>query len=330
VTENQNPYDTLFRAAFGDTKTAKELTLLLLPSAPARRLAGARVTVEPDSLVDQEGRTHRTDLLLEFRRSPMAGPAYVYVLYEHKSSPDRWVTLQLLRYLVALWTRLAGEPTRHDNGLLPEILPVVLYHGDRLWSAPLRFTELITGGERSPYIPRFKPLFINLTEIPDSSITGSLRAVLGLLALKYARLQMAQHVVDLLTDLLHRGEADPAVRQLVRIVEQVYVAVKSEAEVRRLVAAATRKGYHEVEVGYMTYGQQLLKQGREEGREEGLEQGALRRSRDVLARQLSRKFGLTDAERERIMACEVQNALDAALDEIVDADSKATVLSKLP
>ncbi len=286
MTENQNPYDTLFRAAFGDPETAKELTLLLLPSVPARRLAGTQVTVEPESLVDQEGRIHRTDLLLEFRRSPTARSAYVYVLYEHKSYPDRWVTLQLLRYLVALWTRLAGEPTRHDNGLLPEI--------------------------------------------PDRSITGSLRAVLGLLALKYARLQMAQHVVDLLTDLLHRGEADPAVRQLVRIVEQVYVAVKSEADVQRLVAAATRKGYHEVEVGYMTYGQQLLKQGREEGREVGLEQGALRRSRDVLARQLSRKFGLTDAERERIMACEDQNALDAALDEIVDADSKATVLSKLP
>ena len=205
-----------------------------------------------------------------------------------------------------------------------------LYHGERRWKAPLRFTKLIAGGERSPYIPRFAPLFVNLTQIPDSRVTGSLRAVLGLLALKHARLKMAQDTVELLTDLLHRGEADPSVRHLARIVEQIYVSVKSAEEVRRLVAAASRKGYHEVEVGYMTYGQELLKQGREEGREEGLEQGSLRHSQDVLARLLSRKFGLADAERERIMACEDQNALDAALDEIIDADSKSVVLARLP
>jgi hypothetical protein len=150
--------------------------------------------------------------------------------------------------------------------------------------------------------------------------------VLGLLALKHARLKMAQDTVELLTDLLHRGEADPSVRHLARIVEQIYVSVKSAEEVRRLVAAASRKGYHEVEVGYMTYGQELLKQGREEG----LEQGSLRHSQDVLARLLSRKFGLADAERERIMACEDQNALDAALDEIIDADIKSVVLARLP
>ena len=109
-----------------------------------------------------------------------------------------------------------------------------------------------------------------------------------------------------------------SVRHLARIVEQIYVSVKSAEEVRRLVAAASRKGYHEVEVGCMTCGQELLKQG------------SLRQSQDVLARQLSRKFGLTDAQRERIIACDDQSALDAALDGIIDADSKSVVLARLP
>ncbi len=120
------------------------------------------------------------------------------------------------------------------------ILPVVLYYGERRWKAPLQLAELIAAEERSPHIPRFKPLFVDLTEIPDNRITGSLRAVLGLLALKHARLQIAQHAVELLTDLLHRGEAEPPGRHLAQIVEQVYVAVKSAVEVRRLVAEASR------------------------------------------------------------------------------------------
>lgn len=50
------------------------------------RLSGAAVSVEPES--------------------PDCEQAYVYVLYEHKSRPDRWVSLQLLRYMAVLWQRL--------------------------------------------------------------------------------------------------------------------------------------------------------------------------------------------------------------------------------
>ncbi|TVQ18491.1 MAG: hypothetical protein EA382_17675 [Spirochaetaceae bacterium] len=177
VSETNTPYDALFRAAFVDPQTARELTLFLLPERHASRLAGARVTVEPESLVDRHARTHRTDLLLQF-------------------DPD------------------------------------------------------------------------------GSTATGESTAT-----------------------------------------------VKSEDEVDALMAAASRLGYHEVEGDYMTFAQAML--------ERGLEKGSLQQSREVLIRLVDRKFGLTDAERERIMACEDQSALDAALDEFAMADSKSTVLERL-
>ena len=132
--------------------------------------------------------------------------------------------------------------------------------------------------------------------------------------------------MELLTELLHRAERDPAARQLARLVEQVYAQVKSAAEVRQLAAAASRKGYHEVEGGYMTYAQEMRREGLQEGRQ----QGSLQRSREVLARLVERKFGLTDAERERIMACEDQQAMEAALDLILEAESKEQILAMLP
>ena len=136
VSDTNTPYDTLFRTAFEKPETAHELTLFLLPEAHAGRLADARVTVEPESLVDDQARKHRTDLLLEFtwpRRKARTAPprtAYVYVLYEHKSYRYRWVTVQLLRYMATIWQRLVTEREQHHDDALPEILPVVLYHGE--------------------------------------------------------------------------------------------------------------------------------------------------------------------------------------------------------
>jgi predicted transposase YdaD len=225
VSDTNTPYDTLFRSAFEKPETAKELTLFLLSEAHATRLSGARVTVEPESLVDDQARRHRTDLLLQFtwpRRKARTSPrsAYVYVLYEHKSYRYRWVTVQLLRYMATIWQRLVTEGEQHHDDVLPEILPLVLYHGEGRWNEPLQFAELIANGLDSPHIPHYRPVFVDLTTIPDDQITGSLRAVLGLVALKYSRLQLKQDAMDRLTELLHRGEADPAVRHLVRVVQR--------------------------------------------------------------------------------------------------------------
>ena len=83
----------------------------------------------------------------------------------------------------------------------------------------------------------------------------------------------------------------------------------------------------------MTYAEELLQeglqQGRQEGRQEGLQRGELQDKQRVLIRQLAKRFGLSDSEREHIESCEDRDALDAALDEIVVAQAKEAVLAKL-
>ncbi len=71
----------------------------------------------------------------------------------------------------------------------------------------------------------------------------------------------------------------------------------------------------------MTYAEELKTKGREEGR--------VADKQDVLIRLLSRKFGLTDAERQRIRGVEDTERLDAALDELVVAETKKAVLEQL-
>ena len=71
----------------------------------------------------------------------------------------------------------------------------------------------------------------------------------------------------------------------------------------------------------MTYAEQM--------RTEGQTIGRLQDKQQVLVRQLLRKFALTDADRRRIEETENTELLDAALDEVVTAESKEQVLGKL-
>ena len=88
---------------------------------------------------------------------------------------------------------------------------------------------------------------------------------------------------------------------------------------------ARENRYAEVREEAMTYAEELI----QEGRQKGLERGELQDKQHVLIRLLTKRFSLSDPERERVEACEDRDALDAALDEIVVAESKEAVLAKL-
>lgn len=64
--------------------------------------------VTGDTLVDPELRLHVSDLVCRVARRGW-GEAYVYVLFEHKSGPDKLVALQLLRYMTRVWEAALRE-----------------------------------------------------------------------------------------------------------------------------------------------------------------------------------------------------------------------------
>ena len=277
---------------------AWELTKLAAPDI-AERFGDPRVRVESGSLVDPEFRSHQTDLLIRLERD--ADEALVYVLYEHKSAPDRWVSLQLLRYLGAIWHR--SRPPR-VVGRLPQIVPVVIYHGSRRWTSSLGF-------------------------------------VVAVLALKFVRQRLTEAIAHTLVAALDRALADPGARGLGRQAERLYLITRSRSDIELMATVAADREYHRAQESLMTYAEELLREGRlkgreeghqegrEEGRQEGRREGELQDKRAVLLRLLSRKFTVTDEDRGRVLSCDDPEALDAALDEIVTAEEIGSVLARI-
>ena len=319
--------------------------MALLPAGDAALLDGAEVAVETGTLVDPALRTHQTDLLLRVTPAPRDrvgaagnggrprtdrqphGSFLVFILFEHKSYPDEWVALQMLRYVVAIWQR---EHAALPGARLPRVVPLLLYHGSRRWGHPLEVADLVGwAGPPGPEVPRFRPLLSNLAELPDAALQGSVRTITGLVFLKYARQPMTPDIARRLLDVMLLASADPAARELAALCFHVYARRKARAEMEILQTMARHPEYARVREDVMTYAELLMEDGKAEGKEEGIHEGELLARRATLARLVARRFGLSDRERARIDSCRDPAALDAAIDAVIDAPAKAEVLSKL-
>jgi len=98
-------YDKLFSRLFSRREAAADLVRNILPEDILERIDLASARVERTSFVDEKLRRHMSDLLIRFEQSeagpppeagqaPPRGELYVYVLVDHKSSPEKWVPFQ--------------------------------------------------------------------------------------------------------------------------------------------------------------------------------------------------------------------------------------------
>ena len=91
-------------------------------------------------------------------------PPFFVSLIEHKSLVDYDVPMQLLRYMVCIWTEYRREKeaekegsTRRKGFRYPIIMPVVYYEGKAKWTADLHLRNRIGDSLRRPeWIPDFR------------------------------------------------------------------------------------------------------------------------------------------------------------------------------
>ena len=199
-----------------------------------------------------------------------------------------------------------------------------------VWRYPLQFSELVEGVSGGVHhIPRFEPLFVDIGAMEPDALQGGIRTVVALFVLKYLSRRIDEQAAAVLLDAMHREALTPQLRAFFEPLYTALLEAKEQEEIEVLLAQARLRRYSDSEEALMTYGEQLRTEGRQEGREEGREEGLLRAKREVLVRLLSRRFAVSAADQRLIEATEDAGLLDEALDEVVVAESKEAVLTKL-
>ncbi|GBC63465.1 DUF4351 domain-containing protein [Desulfonema ishimotonii] len=147
-----NPHDIAFKTAFRRKDLAISFFRHYLPEEIVRDTDFGTLELINGSYVDEAFAESHSDIVYRVRLR--GKDVFLYILFEHQSTPDRMMAFRLLCYMVNLWRDyIAQHPkTKH----LPAILPLVLYHGKQRWNAPLSFREMVTGGgDFREYVPDF-------------------------------------------------------------------------------------------------------------------------------------------------------------------------------
>ncbi len=176
-------HDALFRALLENPGQATTLLRDYLPKAFAARMVDKPAKLVDGTYVDKDSRMTQSDRLFEVKLSG-GSPALIYALLEHKSTPDPGTPLQLLGYMVRIWTRYAGhKPARLRK--LPVILPMVFYHGRAPWTVPQVFGEMVQSDKDSaPFVPSFHYV---LHDLADEALSGDAPVRSILTALRYVQ-----------------------------------------------------------------------------------------------------------------------------------------------
>lgn len=130
--------------------------------------------LQSGSFIDEDYREKYTDIL--YRVDMANQPGYLLILTEHQSRPDRYMAFRLLNYLCKIWERhlkqKTDKQTRDNEGLLPLVYPITLYHGKvSPYPYSLDITDLFKQKWLAEAILHNPFPLVDLTNIHDSVLT---------------------------------------------------------------------------------------------------------------------------------------------------------------
>ena len=295
-----NPHDSFFRETFGRKDIAAGFLREYLPEALLRKIDLESLTAVKDSFVEKELRQHFSDLLYTVRYQE--GVLYLYLLFEHKSYPDPWTGLQLLRYLVRIWEQHRKQHPK--NRQLPAVVPLVLYHGRQKWRLSDRFSSLIVQNDEEllPFIPDFRWRVHDLSALSDEEIRGGVFDRITLLLLRHIfDPDLHSRLPGILSLLREAGEKQDALEMLEVLLRYVVRATKTfdEDAVREVL---DRSGVGE---DFMqNFIDKYIEQGRNQGISQGISRGQLEGLREAVMDILEVRFGsIASGIRKKISTC---------------------------
>ena len=298
------PHDAAFKAAFQKKELAKSFFRRFLPKGIVQQIDFRHMKLNNRSYVDEAMREKHSDIV--YRTKIKGKTAFLYILFEHQSSPDHWIVFRLLCYMANLWREFLDQ--NPDARQLPVILPAVLYHGQRPWNAPRFFSEISDAEEGfEPYIPQFTYNLYNLDDYPDEQLLLCDYMALGVV------LYLMKHIYD-----ADYGDRFVQAAEYLGTINDQKVQLEFLEWMLRYTFNARDDKMEYIERGLDALGNKKARRMAmtiaERFRQEGIAIGRI----GLIQKQLSKRFGGVSPMLEKKLRNSDMNALDKFAESIFD------------
>ena len=322
-----NHHDSLFRLAFARPAQAADHFRRHLPAAVVEAVRWETLELQDGSFVDPELKNLHTDLLYRARLQG-EGELLLYVLLEHQSRVDYLMPFRVLQYLVRIWDRWLSDDSSRRR--LPHVVPMVVYHGKRNWTAPLDFADLFEAPLRdmlSVYIPSFVYDLQDLSRIPDEQLQGEALKRLVLLWLKYGdRDDFWQRFPGWIETLQVVAEQPPDGMKALEALLRYLVLVTPSEPPREVYTLLAEQLAPQSERWLVTWAEQLQNRGLEQGRKEENDR-LLAKLRGQMLQMLRLKFGELPDEVVARVEVASEEQLDLWNERLLGADTLEALLA---
>ena len=267
-----NPHDQFYKQIFGQPDVAADYLQNYLPQEITEAIDLQNLLPIQESFIDTKLKESSVDLLFQTRFKNE--PAFIYILFEHKSYNDPLVAFQLLRYMVRIWERHLKENPKTKE--LPVIFPLLFYHGESGWAAPVNFQGLFNKANTEllgKYIPNYEYFLADLSQLPEDQIRGGLTTQAAILLMKSIFDKNLHEKVPEIIHLLYQlhNPKEKTVDLIYRFLYYIFVGARNADPVKiNEVIAKTGKVTEDI---MATMAEELIQKGRIQGREEGREEG---------------------------------------------------------
>ncbi len=319
-------HDAGYKYLFSNSRIAWQLLHSFVDIPILREIRPENLQLVDKSFVSDELLKREADVL--YRVEMEGRSAYIYILLEFQSTPDKAMPVRMLNYIMMFYDMLLRNSKR---GKLPAVLPLLFYTGEKNWNVPFRLEELIRGYLPDRYIPHFEYYPIIINDYSDETLFEINNLISAIMVMsKGSDGWELQEKIKRLGSCLKQEHKDD-----LRMFTGWLVQLLSEKEPLPEIDGIFRRkdgGGMIVEAAkHLTqiWMQQGIEQGFEKGIEKGIEKGGLKDKHEVLIRLLDLKFGLEGDEKERIRKVQSPGLLDSALDAVVLSDDKMSVLKIL-
>ena len=267
MTNISKPHDVTYKKAMSDPRIAQEFLSQHLPADLKKQMDFASLKRCPDSYVDEALKEKCTDMLYSVMIDGHIG--YIYTLLEHQSKPDKFMTLRIAKYVLAIMENHASK-----NKPAPLVYPIVLYNGKQ----PYPFSSVLADSVEAPSALIKKYLLkgfqlVDLTQVPDNKLRTNTWAGLLQFFLKHARDRNFLSQLKRLMPNEIRAILDNDGEHFILVLLNYCIVVSNLREPEQLAQLATTYLSKEIGETVMSLGERLIEQGVQRGLEQGLERG---------------------------------------------------------